>query len=76
MKYKVKYYDVWYDEVSTYECKADNEIACLDTDTDYIKVEYIETLSYNAKEAKEDAYSYINRFPNVSHPTLMEVYRA
>lgn len=25
MKYKVKYYDVWYDEVSTYECKADNE---------------------------------------------------
>nr|DAK94567.1 MAG TPA: hypothetical protein [Caudoviricetes sp.] len=40
------------------------------------KVEYIETLSYNAKEAKEDAYSYINRFPNVSHPTLMEVYRA
>ena len=44
-------------------------------DTDYIKVEYIETLSYNAKEAKEDAYSYINRFHNVSHPTLMEVYR-
>lgn len=39
------------------------------------KVEYIETLSYNAKEAKEDAYSYINRFHNVSHPTLMEVYR-
>lgn len=26
MKYKVKYYDVWYDEVSTYECKADNEM--------------------------------------------------
>lgn len=50
------------------------EIAYLDTDC--IKVEYIETLSYNAKEAKEDAYSYINRFPNVSHPTLMEVYRA
>nr|DAH72259.1 MAG TPA: hypothetical protein [Caudoviricetes sp.] len=47
------------------------EIAYLDTDTDYI-----ETLSYNAKEAKEDAYSYINRFPNVSHPTLMELYRA
>ena len=38
------------------------EIAYLDTDTDNIKVEYIETLSYNAKEAKEDAYSYINRF--------------
>ena len=38
------------------------EIAYLDTNTDYIKVEYIETLSYNAKEAKEDAYSYINRF--------------
>lgn len=45
------------------------EIAYLDKDTDYIKVEY------NAKEAKEDAYSYINSFPNVSHPTLMEVYR-
>lgn len=27
MKYKVKYYDVWYDEISTYECKADNEDA-------------------------------------------------
>ena len=27
MKYKVKYYDVLYDEVSTYECKADNENA-------------------------------------------------
>lgn len=26
MKYKVKYYDVWYDDVSTYECKADNEM--------------------------------------------------
>lgn len=52
------------------------EIAYLDTDTENIKVEYIETLSYNAKEAKEDAYSYINRFPNVSYPTLMEVYRA
>ena len=51
------------------------EIAYLDTGTDYIKVEYIETLSYNAKEAKEDAYSYINRFSNISHPTLMEVYR-
>lgn len=50
------------------------EIAYLDTDSDY-KIEYIETLSYNAKEAKEDAYSYISRFPNVSHPTLMEVYR-
>lgn len=21
----MKYYDVWYDEISTYECKADNE---------------------------------------------------
>lgn len=52
------------------------EIAYLDTDTDDIKVEYIETLSYNAKEAKEDAYYYINRFPNVLHPTIMEVYRA
>ena len=51
------------------------EIAYLDTDTNCIKVEYIETLSYNAKEAKEDAYSNINRFHNVSHPTLMEVYR-
>lgn len=38
------------------------EIAYLDTDTDNIKVEYIETLSYNAKEAKEYAYSYIKRF--------------
>lgn len=51
-------------------------IAYLDTDTDDIKVDYIETLSYNAKEAKKDAYSYINRFPNVSQPILMEVYRA
>ena len=32
------------------------EIAYLDTDTDYIKVEYVETLSYNASESKEDAY--------------------
>lgn len=52
------------------------EIVYMDTDADYIKVEHIETPSYNAKEAKEDAYSYINRFPIVSHPTLMEVYRA
>lgn len=51
------------------------EIAYLDTDTASIRLEYIETLSYNAEGAKEDAYSYINRFPNVSHPTLMEVYR-
>ena len=51
------------------------EIAYLDTNTDCIKVEYLETLSHNANEAKEDAYSYINRFSNVSHPTLMEVYR-
>lgn len=50
------------------------EIAYLDTDS--IKVEYIETLSYNAHEAKEDAYSYMNHFPNVSYPTIMEVYRA
>lgn len=28
-------------------------IAYLDTDTDDIKVDYIETLSYNAKEAKK-----------------------
>lgn len=51
------------------------EIAYLDTDTDSIRLEYIETLSYNAEGAKEDVYSYINRFPNVSHATLMEVYR-
>lgn len=43
-------------------------IAYLDTNTDYIKVEYIETLSYNAKEAKEDAYSYINRFSKCFSP--------
>lgn len=52
------------------------EIAHLDTDVDNIKIEYIETLSYNAEEAKEDAYSYINRFPNVSHVTVISVYRA
>lgn len=52
------------------------EITYLDTDIDCIKVEYIETLSYNAKEAKEAAYSYINRFTNVSRPTQMAVYRA
>ena len=51
------------------------DIAFLYTDTNFIKIEYIETLSYNAREAKEDAYSYINRFSNVSHPTLMAVYR-
>lgn len=45
------------------------EIVYLDTDTEYIKVEYNETISYNAKEAKEEAYSYINPFPNVSLPT-------
>lgn len=27
-------------------------------------------------KAKEDAYSYINRFPNVSHVTVISVYRA
>lgn len=46
------------------------EIACLDTDTDCIKVEY------NATNAKEDSFSYISRFPFVSHPTVIEVYRA
>lgn len=51
------------------------EIAYLDTDTDYIKVEYIETLSYNATNAKEDSLSYVSRFPFVSHPTVIEVYR-
>lgn len=25
MKYEVKYYDVWWDEINTYECKADNK---------------------------------------------------
>lgn len=25
MKYLVKYYDVWWDEINTYECKADNK---------------------------------------------------
>lgn len=52
------------------------EIAYLDTDTDCIKVEYIETLSYNATNAKEVSFSYISRFPFVSHPTVIEVYRA
>lgn len=52
------------------------EIAYLDTDSDCIKVEYIETLSYNATNAKEDSFSYISRFPFVSHPTVIEVYRA
>lgn len=32
------------------------EIAYLDTDTECIKVEYIETLSYNATNAKEDSF--------------------
>lgn len=50
------------------------EIAYIDTDC--IKVEYIETLSYNATNAKEDSFSYISRFPFVSHPTVIEVYRA
>lgn len=52
------------------------EIAYLDTDTEYIKVEYIETLSYNATSAKEDSFSYISKFPFVLHPTVIEVYRA
>lgn len=51
------------------------EIAYLDTDTDYIKVEYIETLSYNATNAREDAYNYISRFPNITHVTVIEAYR-
>lgn len=25
MKYLVKYYDIWLDEVNVYKCKADNE---------------------------------------------------
>lgn len=51
------------------------EIAYLDTNTDYIKFEYVETLSYNATDAKEDAFSYISRFPNVQHMTVIEAYR-
>lgn len=51
-------------------------IAYLDTDTDDIKMEYVETLSYNANNAKSEAYEYISRFPNVTHATLMEVFRA
>lgn len=52
------------------------EIAHLDTDADNIKIEYIETLSYNVEDAKENTYSYINRFPNVSHVAVISVYRA
>ena len=51
-------------------------IAYLYADADDIKMEYVETLSYNANNAKSEAYDYIRRFPNVTHPTLMEVFRA
>lgn len=46
-----------------------------DNDNDYQHdCDLIKAKSF--KEAKEDAYSYINRFHNISPPTLMEVYRA
>ncbi len=51
-------------------------IAYLDTDTDDIKIKYIETLSYNANNAKAEAYEYISRFPNITQAQLVEVVRA
>ena len=51
------------------------DIAYLDTNTDHIKLEYIETLSYNGNDAKYEAEQYISRFPNVSHVTILEVHR-
>lgn len=52
------------------------DIAYLDTDTGHIKLEYIEMLSYNGNDAKDEAVQYISRFPNVSHVTILEVHRA
>ena len=52
------------------------DIAYLDSNNEHIQLEYIETLSYNANDAKYDAENYISRFPNITHVTILEVHRA
>lgn len=44
MKYEVKYYDVWWDEVHTYECKADSE--------DAAKISFRRNVSSNVQRYK------------------------
>lgn len=51
------------------------EMAYVDTNTDRIKLEYVEALAYNAIEAMHDAVSYMEKFPDIGNTTVLSINR-
>lgn len=51
------------------------EVAFLNTESDDINVEYIETIGYNARQASDSAVEYISKLPYVSYITVISVER-
>lgn len=51
------------------------EVAFLNTDSDDINVEYVESIGYNAREASDSAIDYVSKLPFVNHVTVISVER-
>lgn len=51
------------------------EIAFLNTDSDDINVEYVESIGYNARQAGDYAIEYISKLPFVSYITVISIER-
>ena len=43
------------------------EVAFLNTDSDDINVEYVESIGYNARQASDYAVEYVSKLPFVSY---------
>lgn len=51
------------------------EVAFLNTESDEINVEYVESIGYNARQASDSAIDYVTKLPFVSHITVLSVER-
>lgn len=51
------------------------EVAFLNTDSDDINVEYVESIGYNASQASDYAVEYVSKLPFVSYITVISIER-
>ena len=51
------------------------EVAFLNTDSDDINVEYVESIGYNARLACDYAVEYVSKLPFVSYITVISIER-
>lgn len=51
------------------------EVAFLNTDSDDINIQYVESIGYNARQANDYAVEYLSKLPFVSYITVISIER-